>query len=109
MGAIVADETAALVRVSLVEQTLDRDVDQLRVAEEPFAVGGRELERFRVAVEELERSRAEGRDVVPLEQIERHRNERTLRPWATRVDVDPAIRRVRGRLDPHVLRPQVVL
>src|SRR5207244_4859071 len=100
---------AALIRVALVEQPAYRDIDVVRVAEETFAVRGRELERLRVAVEEPERAGTERAEVVALEQVQGHRHERSLRPRPARVAVDAAIGRVRRRLDPDVLVPQVLL
>src|SRR6185295_6975834 len=105
----ILDQGAALLRVSLVEKTADRNVDLLWIAEETFAVRGRELERLGIAVQELERARAERRDVVALEDVQGHRDERALRPRAAGIDVDTAVRRVRGAFDANALRTKVVL
>src|SRR4029077_13914830 len=80
LRAVVVDQSAALLRVALVQEARDRYVDLLRVAKESLAVCRGELERLDVAVEELERARPERGDVVPLKDVERHWNERALRP-----------------------------
>src|SRR5258706_12203053 len=99
--AIVADELAALLGVALVEHAADRDIELVRVAEESLAVRRRELERLGVTVQISERPRPHGGHVVALQQVERHRHERALRPRAAREDVDAAIGRVGGRLELH--------
>src|SRR5436190_782598 len=104
----VADRRAALFGVGLLEQTADRHVHLLRIAEEALAVRGRELERFRVPVQELKRARTQSADVVALEKVQGHRHEWALRPRAAGVDIDTAIRGVHRRLDADALRAQVV-
>src|SRR5947208_16356514 len=59
VGAVLADELAAAIGVVLVQEATDRNVDLIRVAEESFAIGGRELERLHVVVKERKRTRSE--------------------------------------------------
>jgi hypothetical protein len=102
-GTVVADERAPLLRVRLVHQTADRDVDLVRVAEEALAIGAGQLHRLGVAMQERQRAGAERRDVVALEQVEGHRHERALRPRAACIHIDPAIGRVYRRFDRHAV------
>src|SRR5207244_5187072 len=59
VGAVLADELAAAIGVVLVQEATDRNVDLIRVAEESFAIGGRELERLHIVVKERKRTRSE--------------------------------------------------
>ena len=109
VGAAILDQCSALSRIVLLEEASDRDLDLLGVAEEPFAVGGRELERLGVAMQELERPRPKLRDVVALEDVQRHRHERPLRPRTARIHVNPAVGRVDWRLDTRALPAEILL
>ncbi len=97
--AVIADQLAPLVGVRLLEHAADRHVDLIGIAEEAFAVRARKLHRLGVSVQERQRARAERGDVVPLEEIQGHRHERTLRPRSACVHVDAAVRRMDRRLD----------
>src|SRR5437763_15702097 len=97
-----------LLGVRLLEHAADRDVDLIGIAEEALAVCGRELERPRIPMDELERTSTQRRDVVTLEEIPRHRHERTLRPRPAGVPVDAAICAVRGSVDAHVILHEIL-
>src|SRR5438552_18143013 len=107
MGASIVDQPAADRRVALLEKSLDRDVDLLGGTEEALAVGGRELEGLDVAMEEVESPRPHPRDVIAFEQVQRHRDERALRPRTARVHVDAAVRRLHWGVDAHALRAKI--
>ena len=93
--------------VGLVEQPADGHVDLFGIAKESLPIGGGELERLGVRVKELERSGAEGGDVIPLEEVQSHWDEWPLRPRAAGVHVDAAIGRVDRRFDPDPLLAEV--
>ena len=102
------DQLPPVGEISIVQQALDRDVDQIRIAEEGLPVGERQLHGLR---EPVQRQRILGLEpcqvVEPLQQFQGDRHEWALRPRSVCVHLDTAIGRVDARCDDRLRGQQI--